>query len=169
MNKKNIVHIGTFGKPKGLKWEIRIIMFSASFESFKMLRQYLKEDGETEWQFVKLRHIGNKLFAMLEDCQDRDAALALQGKKIYSSRKNFPKTKNNEYYVIDLIGCEVKNIENQNLGVVVNIQNFGASDLMEVKNNFQKIFYIPMNDGNVVNVDTRKKMIVVNPMAGVLE
>ena len=53
---------------------------------------------------------------MLEGCQDRDAALALQGKKIYSSRKNFPKTKNNEYYVIDLIGCDVKNIENQNLG-----------------------------------------------------
>ena len=40
---------------------------------------------------------------------------------------------------------------------------------MEVKNNFQKIFYIPMSDGNVVNVDTRKKMIIVNPMVGVLE
>ena len=169
MNKKNIVHIGTFGQPQGLKGEIKIIMFISSFESFKKLQLYLKEDGKTEWHFVKFRHVGNKLIAMLEDCQDRDSALALKGKKIYSSRKNFPQTKNNEYYVIDLIGCKVKNIENQNLGVVVNIQNFGASDLMEVKNNFQKIFYIPMNDGNVVNVDTRKKMIVVNPMAGVLE
>ena len=169
MNKKNIVHIGTFGQPQGLKGEIKIIMFISSFESFKKLQLYLKEDGKTEWHFVKFRHVGNKLIAMLEDCQDRDSALALKGKKIYSSRKNFPKTKSYEYYVIDLIGCKVKNIENQNLGVVVNIQNFGASDLMEVKNNFQKIFYIPMNDGNVVNVDTRKKMIVVNPMAGVLE
>ena len=169
MNKKNIVHIGTFGQPQGLKGEIKIIMFISSFESFKKLQLYLKEDGKTEWHFVKFRHVGNKLIAMLEDCQDRDSALALKGKKIYSSRKNFPKTKSYEYYVIDLIGCKVKNIENQNLGVVVNIQNFGASDLMEVKNNFQKIFYIPMNDGNVVNVDTRKKMIIVNPMAGVLE
>ena len=169
MNKKNIVHIGTFGQPKGLKGEIRIIMLVSSFESFKMLRQYLKEDGETEWQFVKLRHIGNKLFAMLEDCQDRDAALALQGKKIYSSRKNFPKTKNNEYYVIDLIGCEVKNIENQNLGTIINIQNFGASDLMEIENNFQRKFYIPMNGGNVVSVDVQEKKIIVNPMLGLLE
>ena len=169
MNKKNIVHIGTFGQPQGLKGEIKIIMFISSFESFKKLQLYLKEDGKTEWHFVKFRHVGNKLIAMLEDCQDRDSALTLKGKKIYSSRKNFPKTKSYEYYVIDLIGCKVKNIENQNLGVVVNIQNFGASDLMEVKNNFQKIFYIPMNDGNVVNVDTRKKMIIVNPMAGVLE
>ena len=169
MNKKNIVHIGTFGQPKGLKGEIRIIMLVSSFESFKMLRQYLKEDRETEWHFVKLRHIGNKLFAMLEDCQDRDAALALQGKKIYSSRKNFPKTKNNEYYVIDLIGCNVKNIENHNLGTVINIQNFGASDLMEIENNFQRKFYIPMNGGNVVSVDVQEKKIIVNPMLGLLE
>jgi len=169
VNKKSIVHIGTFGQPKGLKGEIRIIMFISSFESFKMLRQYLNEDGETEWHFVKLRHIGNKLFAMLEGCQDRDAALALQGKKIYSLRKNFPKTINNEYYVIDLIGCDVKNIENQNLGTVVNIQNFGASDLMEVENNIQKIFYIPMNDGNIVSVDVQEKKIIVNPMLGLLE
>ena len=169
MNKKNIVHIGTFGQPQGLKGEIKIIMFISSFESFKRLHQYLKEDGETEWHFVKFRYGGNKLFAMVEDCQDRDAALALQGKKIYSSRKKFPKTRNNEYYVIDLIGCKVKNIENQNLGIVVNIQNFGASDLMEIENNFQKKFYIPMNDGNIVSVDVQEKKIIVNPMLGLLE
>ena len=38
-------------------------------------------------------------------------------------------------------GSEVKNITNQNLGTVVNIQNFGASDLLEVENNFQKKYY----------------------------
>ena len=169
MNKKNIVHIGTFGQPQGLKGEIKIIMFVSSFESFKRLQQYLREDGETEWLFVKFRDVGNKLIAMLEDCQDRDAALALKGKKIYSLRKNFPKTKNKEYYVIDLIDCEVKNIANQNLGIVVNIQNFGASDLLEVENNFQKKYYIPMDDDNIMNVDTRNKIIIVNPMLGILE
>ena len=169
MNKKKIVHIGTFGQPQGLKGEIKIIMFVSSFESFKRLQQYLREDGETEWHFIKFRDVGNKLIAMLEDCQDRDSALALKGKKIYSSRKNFPKTKSHEYYVIDLIGCKVKNIENQNLGVVVNIQNFGASDLMEIENNFQRKFYIPMNDGNIVSVDVQEKKIIVNPMLGLLE
>ena len=169
MSIKKIIHIGTFGQPQGLKGEIKIIMFVSSFESFKRLQHYLREDGETEWHFIKFRDVGNKLIAMLEDCQDRDAALALKGKKIYSLRKNFPKTKNNEYYVIDLIDCEVKNIANQNLGIVVNIQNFGASDLLEVENNFQKKYYIPMDDDNIMNVDTRKKIIIVNPMLGILE
>ena len=169
MNKKNIVHIGTFGQPRGLKGEIKIIMFVSSFESFKRLQLYLREDGETEWHFVKFRHVGNKLIAMLEDCQDRDSALALKGKKIYSSRKNFPKTKNNEYYAIDLIGCEVKNIANKNLGIVIDIHNFGASDLMEIENNFQKKFYIPIDNVNIVSVDIQEKKIIANPMLGLLE
>jgi len=169
VNKKNIVHIGTFGQPQGLKGEIKIIMFISSLESFKNLRQYLKEDAESEWHFVKFRHVGNKLIAMLEGYKDRDAALALKGKKIYSSRKNFPKTKNNEYYVIDLIGCEVINIKNQNLGIVVNIENFGASDLIEIENNLQKKIYIPIHDDNIVNVDIRKKIIIVDPILGVLD
>jgi len=164
-----MVHIGTFGQPLGLKGEIKITMFISNFESFQMLQKYLKEDGETEWKFLKFRQVGNKLIAMLKDCQDRDAALAIKGKKIYSLRKNFPKTKNNEYYVIDLIGCKVKNIENQNLGIVTNIQNFGASDLIEVNNNFQKKFYIPMNNENIVSVNIRKRVIIVNPLPGVLE
>ena len=132
-------------------------MFLSSFDSFKIFRQYFKEDGKTKWHFVKFRQVGKKIIAKLKDCENRDTALALKGKKIYSLRKSFPKTKNNEYYVIDLIGCEVKNIENQNLGIVINIQNFGASDLIEVENNFQKKFYISMDNENVVDVDIRKK------------
>jgi len=44
-----------------------------------------------------------------------------------------------------------------------------ASDLLEVENNFQKKYYIPMDDDNVMNVDTRNKIIIVNPMLGILE
>jgi ribosomal 30S subunit maturation factor RimM len=55
------------------------------------------------------------------------------------------------------------------LGIVVNIQNFGASDLLEVENNFQKKYYIPIDDDNIMNMDTRNKIIIVNPMLGILE
>ena len=63
MNKKNIVHIGTFGQPHGLKGEIKIIMFISSLDSFQKLNKYFKEDGETEWNFIKLRYVGKKLIA----------------------------------------------------------------------------------------------------------
>ena len=169
MKKKELVHIGTFGQPQGLKGDIKINIFTSSFESFKMLKNFFMEDGKSSWIFKSLRKIGKKNIGSIEGCEDRDAALEFKGKHIYTFRENFPKTNNNMYYVVDLIGCKVINIEKKSLGKVVNIKNFGAGDLMEIINNDKKNFYIPMNENNLINVDINKKKILVNPMKGLLD
>ena len=38
-----------------------------------------------------------------------------------------------------------------------------------MKNNFQKKYYIPIDDDNIMNMDTRNKIIIVDPMLGILE
>ena len=50
------------------------------------------------------------------------------------------KINNDEYYVIDLIGCKVINTEKKDLGKIINIKNFGAGDLMEIGKNNTKNF-----------------------------
>ena len=55
------------------------------------------------------------------------------------------------------------------LGVVENIKNFGAGDLIEVKNIPKKNFYIPMNSENVISIDINSKNIVVDPIKGWLD
>ena len=52
--------------------------------------------------------------------------------KIYSlTGSNLPALKKNEYYLRDLIGMVVKNLDNSRLGVAKNIKNFGSEDLIE--------------------------------------
>ena len=63
----------------------------------------------------------------------------------------------------------VINIENLLLGNVVDIKNFGAGDLIEIKNKDQKIFYIPMNKENLVDVNLSNKTITVNPIKGLFD
>ena len=85
------------------------------------------------------------------------------------SKENFSKIDEGEYYVIDLIGCNVFNLENESLGSVVNIKNFGAGDLIEITCDSKKNFYIPMNDDNLISVNILEKKIIVNPMKGLLD
>ena len=40
---------------------------------------------------------------------------------------------------------------------------------MTLHYNFQKKYYIPIDDDNIMNMDTRNKIIIVNPMLGILE
>ena len=113
--------------------------------------------------------IGKKNIGSIEGCEDRDAALDFKGKHIFTFRENFLKTNNDEYYVLDLIGCEVINFKQESLGKVIDIKNFGAGDLIEIINNGKKTFYIPMNEDNLINVDIDKKKILVNPIKGLLD
>ena len=169
MDKKGLVHVGTFGQPQGLKGDIKINIFTLSLESFQMLKSFFMEDELSSLIFTSLRKIGKKNIGSIEGCKDRNAALKFKGKHIFAFRKNFPKTNNNEYYVLDLIGCKVINMKKESLGNIIDIKNFGAGNLMEIKNNSKKTFYIPMNKDNLINVDINKKKILVNPIKGLLE
>ena len=68
-----------------------------------------------------------------------------------------------------MIGCAVFNAEKESLGIVVDIKNFGAGDLIEIKRDSKKNFYIPMNDDNLISVNILEKKIIVNPMKGLLD
>ena len=169
MKKKDLVHVATFGRPQGLKGDVKINIFTSSFESFKMLKSFFMEDGKSSLIFTSLRQIGKKNIGSIEGCEDRDAALDFKGKHIFAFRENFPKTNNDEYYVLDLIGCKVINMKKKSLGKVIDIKNFGADNLIEIINNGKKTFYIPMNEDNIINVDINKKKILVNPIKGLLD
>ena len=168
-NNKNYVFIGIFGQPHGLKGEIKIDIKTSSLESFKILKDYFTEENTPALIFKDFKKVGKRIVASIENCTDRDEALLYKGKHIFTLRKNFPKNKDDEYYVIDLIGLSVVDLKKNTLGIVEDIKNFGAGDLMEINNPNKKNFYIPMNKENLISVDTNKKIIIVDPIEGLLE
>ena len=102
MNKKNLVHIGTFGQAQGLKGNIKINIFTSSFESFKLIDKFFVEEVESILIFDSIKKIGNKIVCSIKDCNDRDAALKFKGKRILALRDSFPPASDNEYYIFDL-------------------------------------------------------------------
>ena len=169
MENKQYIHIGTFGKPIGLKGYIKINIHLNSIDFFKSLDSFLDEDGKDIWVFESLKEQGKKIIGKLSECDNRDCALALMGRKIFICKKKFPKIKDNQFYIFDLIGSEVLT-QNENLiGEIINIDNFGAGDLINIKNKQGKTIYIPMNEENVVKVDIKKRFVIVNPVKGILD
>ena len=160
--------MGTFGSPIGLKGEIKVTMLTSSFESFKMLKVYLNADTSEKWNFTKMRIINKKLIVHPQNCNNRDKAEKFHGKKIFSRSSNFPKTNKDEYYFKDLIGCSIFMLNGKKIGNVVNVEDFGAGDLLETRIH-NKTFYIPMNKENLVSVDLSKKKIIVNLIKGTID
>jgi 16S rRNA processing protein RimM len=109
-----------------------------------------------------------KCVAKLLHCKSRSEAEDLKNQKIYTSKENFPSTKDNEYYVSDLVDCKIRHNNGNDLGKVTDVNNFGAGDLLEIAYNNKKI-YIPMNKENIVSVDIENKVIVVDPIKGIID
>jgi len=76
------------------------------------------------------------LVAQLQGIGNRDQAQALKGATLHLPRSRFPKTADDEYYWVDLIGCALygKNAEEQDvlLGRVAQVSDNGAHALLHV-------------------------------------
>lgn len=169
MKKNELVHVGTFGQPQGLRGEIKINIFTSSLESFKMLKNFFIENEKKPINFKNVRKVGKKFIASLEDCIDRDMALSFRGKNIFVLRESLPKINKDKFYIFDLIKCKVMDKDNIYIGDVIDIKNFGAGDLIEIKNQKGKDFYIPMNNDNLEDIDIENKIIIANPIEGLID
>ena len=159
--------MGTFGAAIGLKGEIKINLLTSSVDIFKSLDHYYNHDQSIEWKFdsIQMRH--QKCVVLPSHCKNRDDAEHLKNQKIFVAKEHFPKNKSNEYYVNDLIGCKIIHENGTFIGNVISVDNFGAGDLIETIYKDNNI-YIPLNDENVLSVNTQNKKIIVNPIKGII-
>ena len=96
----------------------------------------LDSQNQAPWTQVKLkagkRH-AKTVVVKLEQCNDRDAAMAYIGTEIAIEPEQLESlNEKNEYYWRDLIGLRVINQQNVELGVVKSLLETGANDVLVV-------------------------------------
>ncbi len=168
MSNKDLVLVGRFGAPVGLKGKIKVITMTTTFEVFKNLKNYTNFDGSIVWNFSNITLSGNKCIVHIDNCYSPEDASKFKSQNIYSSKKNFPATAENQYYINDLVGCKTIFKKNNMTGEVVSVKNFGAGDLLEVKLD-NKLILIPFNNENNISVNLSKKEIILDPILGILD
>ena len=108
-------------------------------------------------------HSGNVVMA-LEGICDRDQALALKGARILVARDAFPKADSESYYWVDLIGCHAVNLQNEELGEVIDVTENGAHGVIAIGDASSKTIkqLVPFVKEVVQNVDLANKTITLD-------
>ncbi len=73
-----------------------------------------------------------------------------------------------EFLIDELVGMKVFSEEKQ-VGIIVGVSNNGVNDLLSVKSNSQKICLVPFVKAIVLNVDIKKKEVIVENIQGLIE
>ena len=92
---------------------------------------------------------------------DRNEAEKMRGTKLYIDREALPETDDGQYYIEDMKGMKVVDENGQGIGIILSVENFGASDLINIKPANGPSFYLPFTDDTVLNVDFDTQIITV--------
>lgn len=152
--------IGIVAKPQGLKGEIKINPITDDINRFKKLtyiylnsKKFDVEHVSVRGQFVVIKVKG------INTCEDVEI---YRQANVEIDRTDAVELKPNEYFMVDLIGCNVIYEDGTVLGTVTYFDKFGTRFVATCKDINNKEFMFPFLDEILVEVNTEKKYIKVN-------
>lgn len=147
--------IGEISNVHGIKGQVTVRSFADDSSLFTSGAVVTDKKGTQEFNFTKFAPHKNSFLAVLEGVETREAAEELKGTQLYIERDALPDTQDDETYYVDLIGLDVIEGDDK-IGAVVAVQNFGASDLLEIKRDGARNIYLPYTDETILNIDEDK-------------
>jgi 16S rRNA processing protein RimM len=79
------------------------------------------------------REQGEVVVATIDGLDDRNAAEALKGARVFVSRSAFPTPDDGEFYWIDLMGLDVVNPQGEALGRVIDLIDTGPNSVLRLE------------------------------------
>ncbi len=161
--RERLVCLGQIGAAHGVRGEVRLRSFTAEPEAIASYGPLQTEDGRV-FEIESLRPAKDHFVATLSGVADRDAAERLANTKLYVPRDRLPEPDEpDEYYHADLIGLAVVDRSGTSLGTVIAVHNFGAGDLIEVREAEGKpTQLLPFDAVTVPTVDLAARRLVID-------
>lgn len=138
------VNLGSIGKPLGL--DGAFFVFGRDELISKSIRTLEVELGSKRMHSAVIRcwwH-NSRVVAKLEQLSDRTAVEAWKGAKLSCLRDQLSVDDSSEYLWQDLISKNVIDPKGQLVGKVVRVENYGASDVVEISDGSQRLLAIPL-------------------------
>src|SRR5262249_31754206 len=132
-----------------------------------------REEGDAKALEARVRAVGSgrrgEARLTLDGIDGRDAALALRGRLVQAGVEDLGPPPAGEYYQYELVGCRVEDGEGRVLGVVREIWETGAADVLVVAGEGGREHLIPAAREILREVDVAQRRIAIDAPPGLIE
>ncbi len=153
MTKPKRILIGEIATAHGIKGFVKVRGFVEDEKLLESDALYTDETSDKKIALVLKNALKSDWVAEVKGVFDRNAAERLRGTKLYIDRDLLPEPDDGELYIEDLKGLNVVDKDGKTIGTVLGVENFGASDLLDIQPENGQSFYIPFTDGTVLDVN----------------
>jgi 16S rRNA processing protein RimM len=164
---KDLVVMGRIVAPYGVFGWLKIIPDTELFDTLLDYKTWWI-GKDSQWRELKLETAkvhNDVLLVKLQGIEERDGAFACKGKLVAVPRASLPELSNEEYYWSDLIGLDVKNLQDVDFGKITDVLETGANDVIVVSGqdaNGMRERLIPFTAQTILEVSLERQSMLVD-------
>jgi len=161
LNMVEYFEIGFIANTHALKGEIKVKPYTENPKRFEELKQILIDlkGNLVTYDIEQVRYQKDMVLLKLKTIDSIEEAEKLKNHYIKIPRNQAKELEEGEYFIADLIGCEV--YENELIGVLDDIFTAGGGDVYVIKRKEKKDLLLPALNSVIKNVDIGNKRIDV--------
>lgn len=189
------IKIGKIVNAVGLKGEVKVYSYAGENDRFEKLDRIIavssqsgsgqsgsgqeggakraackKPQSDMEFEIEKVRYQKNMVILKLRGVDDRNQAEALKDMDVFITEDDLEELPDDTFYVRDLIGCQVVDInDGKKLGVVSDLIQNSAQDIYQIDLAEGGQALIPAVEQFIKNVDIESKTITVSLIPGLID
>ena len=162
------IKIGKIVNAVGLKGEVKIYNYSDSRERYEELDRIIVDSKE--YEIERVRYQQEMVILKLKGVDDRDGSEALKTKDVFITEADLKELPEDTFYIRDLIGMEVENIETgEKIGVMKDVLQNTAQDIYLIKTAGGRDVLIPAVSEFIKEINPDERKIRVKLIEGMLD
>ncbi len=168
---EELFQVGIITSTHGVRGEVKVFPTTDDVKRFKRLKEVILDTGKEK---INLEVEGVKFFKQMvilkfKGIDTLNDVEQYRQKSIYVTRANAVRLSKDEYFVADLIGLQVIDEENKDLGTLVDVMSTGANDVYVINLTDGRELLLPAIKQCILNVDINNNRIQVHVLEGLLE
>ncbi|MGB3625505.1 MAG: ribosome maturation factor RimM [Henriciella sp.] len=152
-----LIVVGVLSGAHGVRGDVRVKSFTDVPEDLFGLGPLLSETGDVLLEPAKVKPASDHFIVTAKTPRQKEDWDGLKNTRLHVRRSALPPPEDDEFYVEDLTGLDVRDLQGEPVGTVKSVQNFGAGDLIEVAPDKGPAFFVPFTLKEVpeVHFDSR--------------
>jgi 16S rRNA processing protein RimM len=164
LHNSELITVGEISGVFGVKGWIKVYSYTDPRENILTYSPWIIKKGNQvkEVELVTGKRQGKSIVASIGGVTDRDVAATYSGWGILINKNQLPKTKEGEYYWLDLVGLCVETDLGVSLGKVDYLIETGANDVLVVKDKEQERLIPFLQKQTIKKIDLDDNLMIVD-------
>lgn len=167
----SFIKVAKLGSPHGLKGYIKVIPIIDPPDLLNELQSLFLENGSSYIQLdteIMRPYKKNSWLYKAKQWQSIEDVEGFVNMYLACSKEDLPRLAKNQYYIGDIIGCNVFDLNDEYLGKILDVLQYSSNDIYKIGDK-KKHFLLPAVKDFIKLIDIKEKLVKVDLPEGIEE